>query len=94
MPYPQVDRICKLVPNNPASPVTLQEAIDGEAQLRREIDEDETVARLVEIAKKLEGLYRHASTHAAGVVIGDRALADLIPLYRDPGPKCRLHNLP
>ena len=84
MPYPQVDRICKLVPNNPAAPVTLQEAIDGEPQLRREIDEDDMVARLVEIAKKLEGLYRHASTHAAGVVIGDRALAELIPLYRDP----------
>ena len=84
MPYPQVDRICKLVPNNPAAPVTLQEAIDGEPQLRQEINEDETVARLVEIAKKLEGLYRHASTHAAGVVIGDRPLADLIPLYRDP----------
>ena len=84
MPYPQVDRICKLVPNNPAAPVTLQEAIDGEPQLRQEIDGDNSVARLVEIAKKLEGLYRHASTHAAGVVIGDRPLADLIPLYRDP----------
>jgi len=83
MPYPQVDRICKLVPNNPAAPVTLQEAIDGEPQLRQEIKDDDTVARLVEIAKKLEGLYRHASTHAAGVVIGDRPLAELIPLYRD-----------
>ncbi len=84
MPYPQVDRICKLVPNNPAAPVTLQEAIDGESRLQQEIQEDETVARLVEIAKKLEGLYRHASTHAAGVVIGDRPLVELIPLYRDP----------
>ena len=72
------------MPNNPAAPVTLQEAIDGEPQLRQEIDEDETIAQLIEIAKKLEGLYRHASTHAAGVVIGDRPLADLIPLYRDP----------
>ncbi len=84
MPYPQVDRICKLVPNNPAAPVTLKEAIDGEPALQQEIKEDPLVARLTEIAMKLEGLYRHASTHAAGVVIGDRPLTELIPLYRDP----------
>ena len=84
MPYPQVDRICKLVPNNPANPVSLQQAIDGEPQLREMIDGDETVARLVAIARRLEGLYRHASTHAAGVVIGDRPLEELVPLYRDP----------
>jgi DNA polymerase-3 subunit alpha len=84
MPYPQVDRICKLVPNNPAAPVTLQQAIDGEPLLRDEIAKDEQVARLVEIAKGIEGLYRHASTHAAGVVIGDRDLTELVPLYRDP----------
>ena len=84
MPYGQVDRICKLVPNNPAAPVTLQQAIDGEPMLQGMIAADEAVQRLVEIAKKLEGLYRHASTHAAGVVIGDRPLDELIPLYRDP----------
>jgi DNA polymerase-3 subunit alpha len=84
MPYSQVDRICKLVPNNPAAPVTLQEAIKGEPLLQSMIDTDEAVARLVTIAKKLEGLYRHASTHAAGVVIGDRPLDELVPLYRDP----------
>ena len=84
MPYGQVDRICKLVPNNPAAPVTLQQAIDGEPLLQQMQDEDETVARLIAIAQKLEGLYRHASTHAAGVVIGDRPLDELIPLYRDP----------
>jgi DNA polymerase-3 subunit alpha len=84
MPYNQVDRICKLVPNNPAAPVTLKEAIDGEPALQQMRDEDESVARLIAIAMKLEGLYRHASTHAAGVVIGDRALDELIPLYRDP----------
>ncbi len=84
MPYPQVDRICKLVPNNPAAPVTLQQAIDGEPLLQAEIKNDEQVARLVNIARKLEGLYRHASTHAAGVVIGDRDLTELVPLYRDP----------
>jgi len=84
MPFKQVDRICKLVPNNPANPVTLAEAIEGEPQLQAWRDGDETVARLIDIALKIEGLYRHASTHAAGVVIGDRRLDALIPLYRDP----------
>ncbi len=84
MPYGQVDRICKLVPNNPAAPMTLDQAIKSEAQLREMIDEDTTVQRLVGHARKLEGLYRHASTHAAGVVISDRPLEQLIPLYRDP----------
>ena len=84
MPYPQVDRICKLVPNNPTSPVTIGEAVEGEPRLQEMRDQDPTVARMIDIAQKLEGLYRHASTHAAGVVIGDRALDELIPLYRDP----------
>jgi DNA polymerase III subunit alpha len=84
LPYGQVDRICKLVPNNPANPVSLEKAIEGEPQLRAAIAEDSTVARLFDIARKLEGLYRHASTHAAGVVIGDRPLDELVPLYRDP----------
>jgi DNA polymerase-3 subunit alpha len=84
MPYSQVDRICKLVPNNPAAPVTLQEAIDGEPALQEQIIGDTRVSRLVEYALRLEGLYRHASTHAAGVVIGDRPLNELVPLYRDP----------
>jgi len=84
MPYGQVDRLCKLVPNNPAHPVTLEQAIAGEPLLQQQRDSDETVARLLAIALKLEGLYRHASTHAAGVVIGDRPLQELVPLYRDP----------
>jgi DNA polymerase III subunit alpha len=84
MPYGQVDRICKLVPNNPAAPVKLQAAIEGEPLLEQMRDTDEQVARLMEIAVKLEGLYRHASTHAAGVVIADRPLQELVPLYRDP----------
>ncbi len=84
MPYGQVDRICKLVPNNPANPVTLEQAIAGEPDLQFQRDSDPTVARLIDIGLKLEGLYRHASTHAAGVVIGDRPLDELIPLYRDP----------
>ena len=84
MPYGQVDRLCKLVPNNPANPVTLAEAIDGEPKLQEERDREPMVARLLEIAQKLEGLYRHASTHAAGMVIADRPLEELVPLTRDP----------
>jgi DNA polymerase-3 subunit alpha len=84
MPYGQVDRLCKLVPNNPAHPVSLEEAIAAEPALQQQRDADESVARLIAIALKLEGLYRHASTHAAGVVIGDRPLTELVPLYRDP----------
>ena len=84
MSYMQVDRLCKMVPNNPANPVTLQEAIDQEPRLQAERDSDPQVAELIEISLKLEGLYRHASTHAAGVVIGDRPLQQLVALYRDP----------
>jgi len=84
MPYGQVDRIAKLVPNNPANPTTLQQAIDSEAPLQAMRDEDEAVAQLLDLALKLEGLYRNSSTHAAGVVIGDRALSGIVPLYRDP----------
>ena len=84
MPYGQVDRLCKMVPNNPANPVSLAQAMEGEPQLRAAIEQDPAVARLFDIARKLEGLYRHASTHAAGVVIGDRPLDELVPMYRDP----------
>jgi len=84
MPYGQVDRLCKLVPNNPANPVTLKDAIEGEPKLQEARDAEPIVAKLLEIANKLEGLYRHASTHAAGMVIADRPLEELVPLYRDP----------
>ncbi len=84
MPYGQVDRLCKMVPNNPANPVTLAQAIESEPGLKEARDREPIVAQLLDMALKLEGLYRHASTHAAGVVIGDRPLIDLIPLYRDP----------
>jgi DNA polymerase III subunit alpha len=84
MPYGQVDRLSKLIPNNPANPVKLKDAIEGEPALKQAMDEDPAVDRLMQTAIKLEGLYRHASTHAAGVVIGDRPLDELVPLYRDP----------
>jgi len=84
MPYGQVDKLCKLVPNNPANPVTLAEAIAGEPRLQEARDTEEIVAKLLDVGQRLEGLFRHASTHAAGVVIADRPLIDLVPLYRDP----------
>ncbi len=83
MPYGQVDRICKLVPNNPANPVTLAKALETEQLLKEQYEGDEEIRRLIDLALQLEGLYRNASTHAAGVVIGDRPLEQLVPLFRD-----------
>ena len=84
MPYGQVDRLCKLVPNNPAKPVTLAEALLTETKLQEAREQEPAVAQLLDIALRLEGLNRNASTHAAGIVIADRPLVDLVPLYRDP----------
>jgi len=84
MPYHQVDRLCKLVPSNPAKPTPLAQAVKEEPKFQEEQDREPVVARLLDIAQKLEGLYRHASTHAAGIVIGDRPLWRLVPMYRDP----------
>jgi len=84
MPFGQVNRIAEMIPFNPAKPVTLQQAIEGEPRLQEMQRSDETVGRMLEIAQKLEGLYRNASTHAAGVVIGRRPLIETVPLYRDP----------
>ena len=84
IPYGQVDRIAKLIPNNPAQPVTLAEALAADEELRKVRNSDDTQKKLIDIALQLEGLYRHASTHAAGVVIGERPLHELLPMYRDP----------
>ncbi len=84
MPYGQVDRLCKMVPANPANPVKLKDAIEAEPRFAEEVEKEPVVGTLLEIAQKLEGLYRHASTHAAGIVIGDRPLWELVPMYRDP----------
>jgi DNA polymerase-3 subunit alpha len=84
MPYGQVDRLCKMVPNHPTDPWTLPRALNGAADFKREYDNDNEVKTLVDLALELEGLPRNSSTHAAGVVIGDRPLAQLVPLYRDP----------
>jgi DNA polymerase-3 subunit alpha len=81
MPYGDVDRIAKLVPDTLG--ISLDEAIAQSPELRARQEADGQVARLLETARKLEGLTRHASTHAAGVVIGNRPLIELVPLYRD-----------
>ncbi|MEP2736256.1 MAG: DNA polymerase III subunit alpha [Erythrobacter sp.] len=84
MSYGHVDRLCKMVPNHPTDPWTLPRALNGAADFKREYTNDNDVKRLVDLAMQLEGLPRNSSTHAAGVVIGDRPLAQLVPLYRDP----------
>lgn len=95
MPYGQMDRLSKMIPNHPTDPWTLARALgvgrdkDGQPwpgvpELLAERDRDPKVRRLIEVALQLEGLPRHSSTHAAGVVIGDRPLSELVPMYRDP----------
>jgi DNA polymerase III subunit alpha len=84
MSYGQVDRLAKLVPNLPADPWTLERTLNGVSEFASEYKNDAQVKRLIDLALKLEGLPRHSSTHAAGVVIGDRPLSQLVPLYRDP----------
>ena len=85
MPYSQVDRICKLIPFNAVEAVTLEKAIEMDKDLQQAIQDDPQINKLVDIALKLEGLNRHASTHAAGVVIGDRPLREICALYNDEG---------
>jgi DNA polymerase-3 subunit alpha len=84
MPLGLVDRIAKLIPNPPGKSISLKEAIEGEPRLQQMQDAEPGVENLFSIVSKIEGLYRHASTHPAGVVIGDRPLDEIVPLYRDP----------
>lgn len=84
MPYGQVDKLTKRIPFNPANPVTLSEVLAGDEELRKMCEEEAAVKRLFDFAVRLEGLYRHASTHAAGIVIGDKPLVERLPLYKDP----------
>jgi DNA polymerase III subunit alpha len=84
MPLGLVDRIAKLIPNPAGHPVSLAEAIQGEPRLEAIGEQEPLAERLFSIVGKIEGLYRHASTHPAGVVIGDRPLDEIVPLYRDP----------
>ncbi|MFZ4122253.1 MAG: DNA polymerase III subunit alpha [Caulobacterales bacterium] len=84
LPFPLVDRLAKLVPANPANPVTLAKAIEMEPRLQEAKAAEADVANLLRTAMQLEGLYRNASTHAAGIVIGDRPLDEVVALYQDP----------
>ncbi|WPX96296.1 DNA polymerase III subunit alpha [Candidatus Bandiella woodruffii] len=83
IPYMQVDSICKMVPNNPANPVSLKEAIDMDKELKAQSKSDPSLEKLISISLKLEGVNRHISTHAAGVVIADKELTKVIALYKD-----------
>ncbi|MGN7679010.1 MAG: DNA polymerase III subunit alpha [Anaplasma sp.] len=83
VPYAQIDKICKMIPMDPVSPVTLSEAIEMDQNLKLEQETNHVVAKLLEVALKLEGLYRHASVHAAGIVICDKRLENFLPLYYD-----------
>jgi DNA polymerase-3 subunit alpha len=84
MPLGLVDRIAKLVPNPPGKSISLREAVVGEPRLQTMAEQEPSARQLFSIVEKIEGLYRHASTHPAGVVIGDRPLDEILPLYRDP----------
>lgn len=83
MPYGQVDKITKLVPQNPTNPIDLAQALEIEPQLKQMMKEDESVNFLINTGLQLEGLYRHASMHAAGIVIGNENIDELVPLYSD-----------
>ncbi len=84
MPYGQVDRLSKMIPVEGVKPVSIEKALADEPRLREEAKNEEVVDRLLKYGMQVEGLLRNASTHAAGVVIGDRPLDELVPLYQDP----------
>ena len=84
LPLTQVDNICKLIPYNPATPVSLKELVKDDNQIKKMISSDKNLRILFEISSNLEGLFRHASTHAAGIVIAENPLDNQIPLYKDP----------
>jgi DNA polymerase-3 subunit alpha len=83
MPYGQVDKISKLVPQNAVNPVDLTQALEVEPLIRSMMESDDNVATLINTSLQLEGLYRHASLHAAGVVIGNDPIDTMVPLYSD-----------
>jgi len=83
LPYGFVDSLCKMIPFDPSRPISLEESIAREPRLLKEKDKDPRVKKLIELSLKLEGLNRNMATHAAGVVIAEKNLAELIPLYKD-----------
>jgi len=85
LPYGFVDSISKMIPFDPSRPQSLTECINSEPRLRKLINEDPRVKKLTDLSLKLEGLNRNVATHAAGVVISDRKLTEVVPLYKDVG---------
>ena len=83
LPYGHVDSLCKMIPFDPSRPLSLEQAIAREPRIRKEEEKDPRVKKLVELSLKLEGLNRNMATHAAGVVIAEKNLADFVPLYKD-----------
>ncbi len=81
--YGFVDSISKMIPFDPSRPQSLTECISGEPRLQKLINEDPRVKKLTDLSLKLEGLNRNFATHAAGVVIADKKLTDIVPLYKD-----------
>ena len=74
MPYSQVDQIAKLIPATPANPVTLSKALETQEELLKSKKENEEVSKLIDLSLAIEGLNRHVSTHAAGIVIAEKNL--------------------
>ncbi len=83
LPYGRVDQLCKMIPFDPSRPLSLAESIAIEPRLQREEKNDPIIKKLINYSLQLEGLYRNVATHAAGVVIGDRNLDEIVPLYKD-----------
>ena len=81
--YGFVDSISKMIPFDPSRPQNLSECISNEPRLQKLINNDTRVKKLVDLSLKLEGLNRNFATHAAGVVIADRKLTEVVPLYKD-----------
>ncbi len=84
LPLTMVDDICKMIPFNPANPINLKDFVKENKQIKKMINNDQNIKNLFEISMNLEGLFRHASTHAAGIVIAEKPLTETIPLYKDP----------
>ena len=83
IPYMKVDEICKLIPFNPAEPITLSKALSMDPKLQEEVLQNDDINQFVSIAMTLEGLNRHTSTHAAGIIIADKDLREIAPIHKD-----------
>ena len=83
LPYGRVDQLSKMIPFDPSRPLTLAESVAMEPRLQEAQKEDPTIEKLINLALKLEGLFRNIATHAAGIVIGDKNLTEIVPLYKD-----------